>query len=444
MDIVITMKWTVRIAENRASVEEIMQTVEQRLDEAKSAVGQRVLEAYQEQTIETLCSASGSSAKRGWGAHSMKAQPQRACGHRRFRRAGFWSRDRHVHTTGGTVRFRPALLECRGCGKRLTPILGGLGLAPHQTSTWARRRAVIEATLDSSYRRAVAWRGPSVSKSTAQRWAQTVELPLPRGVSAMFLGADGIKFKGQGGRRGEVRLVAQKGRNGRMTPLGVWAGTPWKQIARQVRRRQFRRAGQFLSDGEPAIERWLGPLGRRCGRCLWHLLRDSRYVLWADHAGAEDRREIRRRLKEIIALAPPVAAGEPIRPAHRRQLRQQIAAAHESLDALREELTAKGYVKTAQYLARAQDKLFSHLELWLQTGRLGLKTTSWLESMMSPVARRLKKVGWNWSDGGAAQISRMVLWQRYVPWAWHQYWHQKTDRHGRCRMQLVTCERRAA
>jgi hypothetical protein len=241
-----------------------------------------------------------------------------------------------------------------------------------------------------------------------------------------------------------VRVVAQSSPDGQITPLGVWAGTSWQQIAGQMQRRQFRRASQFLSDGELGIERWLGPLGRRCGRCLWHLQRDSRYVLWADHAGAADRREIRRRLQEIVRLEPPVAAGEPIRPAHRRQLRQQIAAAHQSLDVMRAELTAQGYIKTTQYLARAQDKLFSHLELWLQTGRRGLKTTSWLESMMSPVARRLKKVGWNWSDAGAAQMSRMVLWHRYVPRAWRRYWHPKTNRSGCCRMRLVTCEQRTA
>lgn len=444
MDMMITLQWMVRIEGNRASVEEIVRAVEQRLDEAKSSVGRQVLEAYQEQTLQTLCSASGPSAKKGWGAHSVKAQSPRACSHRSFRRAGFWSRDRYVHTTGGTVRFRPALVECRGCGKRLTPILDGLGLSPYQTSTQQRRREVIEATLDSSYRRAVTSRGLSVSKSTAHRWAQTVELPMPRGAAVAFLGADGIKFKGQGGRRGEVRLVAHMGRNRRMAPLGVWAGASWKQIAGQIKRRQFRRASQFLSDGELGIERWLGPLGRRCGRCLWHLQRDSRYVLWADHAHAQDRREIRRRLKEIVDIEPPGEAGEPIRPEHRRSLRQQIAAAHQSLDAMREELTAKGYVKTTQYLARAQDKLFSHLEMWLQTGRLGLKTTSWIESMMSPVARRLKKVGWNWSDAGAARMSRMVLWHRYVPRAWRQYWRQKTNLQGRCRMRLVTCERRAA
>jgi hypothetical protein len=444
MDIVITMKWTVRIEGDRASVEEIVRAVDQRLDEAKSAMARVVVETYQEQILQTLCSGNRPSAKKGWAVHPVKRQPGRACGHRSFRRAGSWSRDRQVRTTGGTVRFRPALIECRRCGKRLTPILEGLGLRAHQTGTWLHRRAVIEASLDSSYRRAVAAGGLSVSKSTAQRWAQTVELPVPRSVSAAFTGADGIKFKGQGGRRGEVRLVAQMSRDGRMTPLGVWAGTAWKQIARQVRRRQVRRASQFLSDGEPAIERWLGPLGRRCGRCLWHLQRDSRYVLWADHAGREDRRRIRRRLRRIVSLSPAVPEGEPIRPAHRRQLRRQIDAAHQDLDTMRKELIAQGYVKTAGYLARAQGKLFSHLELWLQTGRLGLKTTSWIESMMAAVALRLKKVGWNWSDAGAARISRMVLWRRYVPTAWRQYWHQKTPQQGRCRIQLVTCERKAA
>jgi hypothetical protein len=444
MDMVITLKWHVRIEGDRAHAEEIVRAVEQRLDEAKSSVSQQVLEAYQEQMVQTLCHASGPSAKGGLGRHATKAQPQRACRAHSFRRAGFWSRDRHVHTTSGIVRFRPALIECRRCGKRLTPILDGLGLAAHQRSTQQRRRIVIEATLDHSYRRAVASAGLWVSKSTAHRWAWQVEMPVHRGTAVAFVGADGMKFKRRGGTRGEVRLVAEMGRDGRRVPLDVWAGTAWKQIARQVKRRRFRRASQFISDGEPAIERWLSSLGRRCGRCLWHLQRDSRYVLWADHASDEDRRQIRRRLKQIVNIAPAVREGAAIRPRDRRRLRQQIRAARQSLRRLQEDLIAKGYVKTAGYLARAQDKLFSHLELWLTTGRLGLKTTSWMESMICHLARRLKKVGWNWSDQGAARMGRMVLWRRYVPTAWRQYWHERTNLQGRCRMQLVTCERQAA
>lgn len=289
MDIVITLQWQVRIEGDRASAEEIVQAVEQRLEEAKNAVSQKVLKAYQEQIIQTLCSASGRSAPQGLGRHSVKTQPQRACG-----------------------------------------------------------------------------------------------------------------------------------------------------------ARSFRRAGQFISDGELAIERWLGSLGRRCGRCLWHLQRDSRYVLWADHAGGEDRRQIRRRLQEIVDLEPAVRAGAPIRPRDRQRLRRQLAAAHQNLRGLREERSVKGYVQTAGYLTRAQDKLFSHLELWLATGRLGLKTTSWIESMMRPLAQRLKKVGWNWSDAGAAQMGRLVLWRQYVPAEWQQYWHSRTNPPGRCRIRLVTCQREAA
>lgn len=321
MDIVITLKWHVRIEADRAHAEEIVQAVEQRLDEAKRSMSQEVLEAYQEQIVQTLCSASGPSAKAGLCRHSVKAHPQRACGARSFRRAGFWSRDRQVHTTSGIVRFRPALIECRRCGKRLTPILDGLGLAAHQQSTQQRRRTVVEATLDHSYRRAVASTAVSVSKSTAHRWAAQVQLPVRRGSAVAFVGADGMKFKRRGGTRGEVRLVAEMGRDGRPVPLGVWAGTAWKQIARQVKRRRFRRASQFISDGEPAIERWLSSLGRRCGRCLWHLQRDSRYVLWADHVSGEERRQIRHRLKQIVNLEPGVPEGVPIRPRDRRRLR---------------------------------------------------------------------------------------------------------------------------
>jgi hypothetical protein len=444
MEIMITLQWKIKIEEDRADADEIARAVERRLDEAKSPVGQAVVEAYQERIVQTLCSPSGSRAKKGLGGHAVKGEPRRSCPYRSFRKAGFWTEDRHLRTSGLPLRFRPALVECRGCHKRLTPILDALALPAHQTGTVQRRRTVIEAVLGTSYRRAVEQPGLGVSKSTAHRWASGIEWPVRPGVGLPFLGADGMKFKHQGGTRGEARLVAQMGRNGRIRPLGVWAGIPWKQIASQVRRRLPRRASQFISDGEPAIERWFRGLARRCGRCLWHLRRESRYALWADHVGKEERKEIRRRLNEIVKIKPPVGDGEPIRPRAKQQLRQQIATARQSLQTLQKELVEKGYAKTTGYLAHAQDKLFSHLELWLATGRLGLKTTSWMEGTIRELARRLKKVGWNWSDAGAQHMGRMVLLHRYDPKAWQEYWQGQIGRQGRCHIHLVTCKREAA
>jgi hypothetical protein len=401
-----------------------------------------VLEAYQEQVVRTLCSPSGPAAKQGLGRHTVKAEPYHACPYRCFRRAGFWTEDRQLCTASGTLRFRPALVECRRCGKRLTPLLGALGLAAHQRSTAQQRRTVIEAALETSYRRAVVLCGLSVSKSTAHRWASGVDLPVRPSGGWPFLGADGMKFQRAGGTRGEVRVVAEMGRKGRIRPLGVWAGVPWKQIAGQVKRRQSRRASQFLSDGELAIERWLSPLGRRGGRCLWHLQRDSRYALWSDRVSKEERRQIRARLQQIVTLQPPVPQ-ESRFARDQQRLRQQLRRRGRTFKPGTRNWR-EGCGKTAGYLAHAQDKLFSHLELWLATGRLGLKTTSTMESMIRELARRLKKVGWNWSDAGALRMGRMVLWRRYVPAEWQQYWQKRIPLQGRCRMQLITCERRAA
>lgn len=444
MEILITLNWSIKIDGDRANAEEIAEAVDRRLNEAKSSVGQAVIEAYQSQIVQTLCSPGSPSAKKGLGDHEVKGQPGRFCPHRSFRKAGFWTGDRHLRTSGGTIRFRPALIECGRCAKRLTPILSVLQLQRHQVSTVQYQRRVIEAVLDSSYRRAVQSPGISVSKSTAHHWASRFPPPLPSRREPPFLGADGMKFPRQGGTRGEVRLVVEIGRKGQIRPWEVQAGMPWKQIAERLRRRQRRRASQFISDGELGIEKWLGPLGRRCGRCLWHLQRDSRYTLWADHVCREERRQIRRRLQEMVQIEPAVGAGEPIRSQDKQQMRRQIDSALESFRELHEDLTRQGYAKTAQYLARAQDKLFSHLELWLQTGRMGLKTTSVIESMIRELARRLKKLGWNWSDEGATRVGWMVLLRRYDPTAWQRYWQERTHVRGRCLMKLLRCERQAA
>jgi len=41
------------------------------------------------------------------------------------------------------------------------------------------------------------------------------------------------------------------------------------------------------------------------------------------------------------------------------------------------------------------------LRLWLETGIVCPRTTSIIENLIRELVRRLKKIGWNWSDAGA-------------------------------------------
>ena len=103
-------------------------------------------------------------------------------------------------------------------------------------------------------------------------------------------------------------------------------------------------------------------------------------------------------------------------------------------------VTPKGYHRAAAYLRRARGQLFNHFRLWLETGIVAPRTTSVLENIIRELVHRLKKLGWNWSDPGAARMGRIVLLRRYDPEAWDQYWRERMNLQGRCHISILHWE----
>jgi len=73
------------------------------------------------------------------------------------------------------------------------------------------------------------------------------------------------------------------------------------------------------------------------------------------------------------------------------------------------EFESKDCPKAAIYLRRSKDQLFNHLRLWLDTGIIAPRTTSIVENLIPELVRRLMKIGWNWSDKGAARMGHLLI-----------------------------------
>lgn len=58
--------------------------------------------------------------------------------------------------------------------------------------------------------------------------------------------------------------------------------------------------------------------------------------------------------------------------------------------------------------------------------------------------RRLKKIGWNWSDPGATRMGRIVMMRRYDEEAWASFWRDRMNLRGRCDIKFVSWESRRA
>lgn len=448
MEMIVQVMMEVKIPTDRCNVNELFDAVSKARDAYAEKLALMVVEAYEKQVVQTLCRPSGLAAKKGLGLHEEKTSPGRRCRCRRFKRAGHWSDLRAFDSDVGSISFRPALVACRRCGKRITPILGALELEDYQSRTDPLFRKTMEAIAETSYRRGSAQlevlTHVPVAKSTLHRWAASVELPVSEGTDQPFLLADGTGFKRQPGQRGEVRMVLEMAENGTFRPLGVWAGTDWQEIRKQLKARLKGQPELLMSDGERGIERWLSGLTRGTTRCHWHFPRGSSYLLWKEKVPLAERKDVLRTVRQLLAIEIPQEDVEMVSREDKEALRERIASSEAELYRLHQDFAQKGYAQAADYFDRARHRLFSHLRLWLQTGIVAPRTTSLIENIIRELVRRLKKVGWNWSDAGATRMGRMVMIRRYDSESWRSYWQARMNLQGRCEIKLLNWEIRHA
>jgi len=170
---VVELELEVNFPEERASAHEVFAAVPMALQSLYEQVTPLVIERYQEHIVGDLCSASGRKAQRGLGLHEKKGCSGKRCRCRRFKRAGYWQRERNLRAERGKVNVRPAMVQRVGCGKRLTPVLEALESQPHQSHTELLLSKVVEAIADTRYRRSIdqlsVFAEVPVAKSTAHR-----------------------------------------------------------------------------------------------------------------------------------------------------------------------------------------------------------------------------------------------------------------------------------
>jgi len=445
MRILIEMELEVKIPEDRANVNEIFMAVQSAMADARSEAATKVIEGYEEQVIKTLCGTGGRKAKKGLGGHEKKGEEGKRCGYRTFRRAGRWSDERTLYGGDGlAVRFRPRTVECVGCGKRFTPILDALELGERQGKSDELLLRVTQSVAETSYRRGShqleVFGEVPIPKSTAHRMVADVEIPTSESEEGTILGADGTGFKRQPGKKGEVRFVLEIKGNGRLHPIGVWAGTSWQQISKEVKQRQSGQASLFFSDGERALEKWMGKLAQEQSRCHWHFSRDLSYSLWRDGVSKEERDDEKENARRLLAIELSAEDMEELSPKKRRELEGRIESAEAELADLERIFLEKGYDRAATYVGNAKDRLFGYLRTWMATGIACPRATSIIENLIRELVRRLKKIGWNWSDAGAARMGRIVMVRRYDQERWDEYWKRRMNLQGRCTARLTRCD----
>ena len=189
---------------------------------------------------------------------------------------------------------------------------------------------------------------------------------------------------------------------------------------------------------------WIGDIAGDTQRSHWHLVRDSQVMLWHDGVKGKDAKKVMGKLSELLAIEIPEKDIEQVTDQDRQGLEDKILSSEEELIKLQQDFEERGYEKAAQYLDNARGNLFRHLRLWLATGIVAPRTASIVENVIKELRRRLKKIGWNWSDTGATKMGRMVMLRRYDQEEWEKFWRDKMNLQDRCTIQFTRFETQLA
>lgn len=192
-------------------------------------------------------------------------------------------------TVFGCLSLPIRTVECCRCGARYTPLLSALGIGSYVRKETNFEHEVIEAVIDTNYRRLVDGRSIDISlggihnvlvgSDIDQTYQEPVFVKDFSGIEA-----NGTGVKQGGGVKGELQAVIGITQTGRVEPLGCFTNTDWPDVERTVKNR-LREAESyripFIYDGEPGLDDFLADVAE-AQRCTWHGPRRLYHALWED------------------------------------------------------------------------------------------------------------------------------------------------------------------
>ncbi len=97
-----------------------------------------------------------------------------------------------------------------------------------------------------------------------------------------------------------------------------------------------------------------------------------------------------------------------------------------SIDDFIAELKMMDYKKAKTFVKNAKAQLFTYIENWVKTGISNPRVTSLVERIMREIKRRIKKIGFKWSEKGAEKMTRLILLQLgSTKYLWDNHWSAK-------------------
>jgi hypothetical protein len=382
--------------------------------------------------------------------------PTNCCGHAHY--VIHQQESKQVRSSVGKLLLFWTRIRCAGCGKSFIPLRGYLNMEPYQRKTSELEKIVTEVVSEQSYRRSTQHLETigsiPVPHTTLHRWvmkSECDEISLKKRVRTLVADGTGFKQKpnAEGSNRGEVCVVVGITKDNVVVPYGAWTEESWADISREIKKANHPHpkikfnpiADLLVSDGEPALVRYMGRLTKETQRCIWHLPHDLHPLLkYTDEATPEEAKAFTSELAGVIDIELPSEDLEKVKLEDRLELEKKVFTAEKGVQELIDELKARGYKAAATYLANAKAKMFSYVRLWLKTGVVHPRVSSQIERMMREIGRRIKKIGHGWSPEGAAKMTRIIIKRITSANEWNKHWQEKLKISGKVKLSFEGCD----
>jgi len=364
--------------------------------------------------------------------------------------------ERKLKTSIGEVVLPLSRYRCQACKKTFVPMNQLLDLDPYSRKSREFEKLSLETVTQQSFRRSAAHLEKSMGFTTAfttlHSWftrTSSTEINVKKRVENLI--ADGTGFKkipDNGSNRGEVRVVIGLSSEGEVIPFGAWTRANWRDIGSYIKRAnhpsekiKFKPiAKTLITDGEEELVRRLKKLALSHQRCLFHMTYELTPLLrYQEAVGKEEAIKLTDSLSEILYLDLPEADADPLKNIeHKLKIEIKAKEIKEKLESFIGELRTMGYRKATTFIENSKNQLFTYIDNWLKHGISNPRVTSLVERMMREIKRRIKKIGFSWSEKGAEKMTRLVLLQlSSTKQYWENYWKTKMGTDSNIKLQFL-------
>ena len=444
-EIHITLRFN--LANGKVGLNEIVYRLKELRDPLMLKILERVLLSYDDLISErlSLTDIYPSKARKGLGRHVRKGDPEeRFCRGRKILKRGWRSRPRRFSTVFGKLDLQLRMAQCRTCGAFYSPLLSALRIGRYARRESNFEHNVIEAVIDTNYRRLIDGRSIDISLGGIHNIVvgSDIDETFQKSVSPGDLSAimaDGTGLKQYKGRKGELRAVIGLTNAGSVEPLGCFTNTEWPEIERTIKER-IKEAEPFnipfIYDGESGLDNFLCDVAES-QRCTWHGPRGLYHALWEDGLRKKQSQTETDKIKQFIGIELPEGDFEILKEEDKEQVKNQYENSKSEIKELIKTFREKGYKHGTAYLENLSQRLFTNIELWLKTGIIAPKTISLLERVFREIGRRLKRIAWGWADNTVTNLSKMIMIRQYSREKWEQYWKEKLGIKGYFNIEIL-------